>query len=105
MSRGTGTRNVALTFLNFGKSKRKKMSKLTEQERQTILPNLQGAGWTLVDGRDAIYKVMFVCLCLSVCCLYLSLVPFSLSVSLSVCIQRSSLSVSLSLTNTRSQFR
>lgn len=31
-------------------------SKLSEDERQTLLKPLTDAGWTLVEGRDAIYK-------------------------------------------------
>ncbi|KAM7360021.1 pterin-4a-carbinolamine dehydratase [Cochliomyia hominivorax] len=37
-------------------SAKKKMTKLTEQERSEILQPLLNAGWTMVDGRDAIYK-------------------------------------------------
>jgi len=32
-------------------------TKLTEAERATKLAPLQAAGWTLVEGRDAIHKV------------------------------------------------
>ncbi|XP_055849408.1 pterin-4-alpha-carbinolamine dehydratase [Episyrphus balteatus] len=36
--------------------KKKKMTKLTEAERATTLQPLLDAGWTMVAGRDAIYK-------------------------------------------------
>ncbi|XP_036324642.1 pterin-4-alpha-carbinolamine dehydratase-like isoform X3 [Rhagoletis pomonella] len=32
------------------------MTKLTEQERSELLQPLLDAGWSLVNGRDAIYK-------------------------------------------------
>ncbi|XP_017472953.1 PREDICTED: pterin-4-alpha-carbinolamine dehydratase isoform X1 [Rhagoletis zephyria] len=35
---------------------KKKMTKLTEQERSELLQPLLDAGWSLVNGRDAIYK-------------------------------------------------
>uniref|UniRef100_A0A034WDT9 4a-hydroxytetrahydrobiopterin dehydratase n=2 Tax=Endopterygota TaxID=33392 RepID=A0A034WDT9_BACDO len=35
---------------------KKKMAKLTEQERSELLQPLLAAGWSLVDNRDAIYK-------------------------------------------------
>jgi len=31
--------------------------KLTPEERETHLSPLHAAGWSLVDGRDALYKV------------------------------------------------
>ncbi|XP_065354194.1 pterin-4-alpha-carbinolamine dehydratase [Calliphora vicina] len=37
-------------------SAKKKMTKLTEQERAEVLQPLLNVGWTLVNGRDAIYK-------------------------------------------------
>lgn len=36
--------------------KRRKMTKLTEAERTTLLLPLLDAGWSMVAGRDAIYK-------------------------------------------------
>jgi len=33
--------------------------KLTPEERETHLSPLHAAGWSLVDGRDALYKVSF----------------------------------------------
>ena len=33
-----------------------KRQKLDEEERTTALPSLRKAGWTEVEGRDAIYK-------------------------------------------------
>ena len=33
------------------------IAKLTEAERADRLPALEGRGWALVDGRDAIHKV------------------------------------------------
>uniref|UniRef100_A0A0B7A715 4a-hydroxytetrahydrobiopterin dehydratase n=1 Tax=Arion vulgaris TaxID=1028688 RepID=A0A0B7A715_9EUPU len=33
-----------------------KRSKLSDEERSSVLVPLKEAGWTLVDGRDAIYK-------------------------------------------------
>lgn len=33
-----------------------KKEKLSDEERQTKLNPLLGSGWTLVEGRDAIYK-------------------------------------------------
>ncbi|XP_012155060.1 pterin-4-alpha-carbinolamine dehydratase isoform X2 [Ceratitis capitata] len=35
---------------------KKKMAKLTEQERSELLQPLLDAGWSVVNGRDAIYK-------------------------------------------------
>ncbi|XP_018795295.1 PREDICTED: pterin-4-alpha-carbinolamine dehydratase isoform X1 [Bactrocera latifrons] len=35
---------------------KKKMARLTEQERSELLQPLLAAGWSLVDNRDAIYK-------------------------------------------------
>nr|XP_036212841.1 pterin-4-alpha-carbinolamine dehydratase isoform X4 [Bactrocera oleae] len=35
---------------------KKKMAKLTEQERSELLQPILAAGWSLVDNRDAIYK-------------------------------------------------
>ncbi|XP_037807722.1 pterin-4-alpha-carbinolamine dehydratase [Lucilia sericata] len=35
---------------------KKKMTKLTEQERAEVLQPLLNAGWSMVNGRDAIYK-------------------------------------------------
>ncbi|XP_011184709.1 pterin-4-alpha-carbinolamine dehydratase isoform X2 [Zeugodacus cucurbitae] len=35
---------------------KKKMAKLTEQERSELLQPILNAGWSLVDNRDAIYK-------------------------------------------------
>ncbi|KAG4068623.1 hypothetical protein HA402_002314 [Bradysia odoriphaga] len=37
-------------------SSKRKMAKLTEAERSTVLNPLLAKGWTLVNGRDAIYK-------------------------------------------------
>ncbi|CAO1415799.1 unnamed protein product [Diamesa serratosioi] len=37
-------------------SKKVKMGKLNEQEREDLLTPLFGAGWTMVKDRDAIYK-------------------------------------------------
>jgi len=37
-------------------TKRKKMAKLTEQERKETLIPLLNSGWTMVKDRDAIYK-------------------------------------------------
>jgi len=31
--------------------------KLNEEQRAQLLPALHASGWTLVEGRDAIYKV------------------------------------------------
>uniref|UniRef100_A0A1I8PFF3 4a-hydroxytetrahydrobiopterin dehydratase n=1 Tax=Stomoxys calcitrans TaxID=35570 RepID=A0A1I8PFF3_STOCA len=35
---------------------KKKMAKLTEQERSELLKPLLDAGWSMVNGRDAIYR-------------------------------------------------
>lgn len=40
-------------FLQASEAKR---AKLTDEERDTVLSPLTGAGWTMVKGRDAIYK-------------------------------------------------
>lgn len=39
-----------------GQASEAKRAKLTEEERKTTLSPLTAAGWTNVDGRDAIYK-------------------------------------------------
>lgn len=33
-----------------------KRAKLTEEERSTKLSDLKAAGWSMVEGRDALYK-------------------------------------------------
>ncbi|XP_064617561.1 pterin-4-alpha-carbinolamine dehydratase-like [Liolophura sinensis] len=43
----TATRTMASAGMN---------SKLSEDERQTLLTPLKDAGWTMVEARDAIYK-------------------------------------------------
>ncbi|XP_060646372.1 pterin-4-alpha-carbinolamine dehydratase isoform X1 [Drosophila nasuta] len=53
---GNYNRQQALTLTTKAATKRKMVAKLTEQERCEKLQPLLDAGWTLVEGRDAIYK-------------------------------------------------
>ncbi|KAH8404690.1 hypothetical protein KR215_007108 [Drosophila sulfurigaster] len=53
---GNYNRQQALTLTTKAATKRKMVAKLTEQERSEKLQPLLDAGWTLVEGRDAIYK-------------------------------------------------
>ncbi|KAH8358448.1 hypothetical protein KR093_000282, partial [Drosophila rubida] len=49
-------RQQAHTLTTKAATKRKMVAKLTEEERVEKLQPLLDAGWTLVEGRDAIYK-------------------------------------------------
>jgi len=50
----------SLSLLFFSTVPRRAMvlEKLSAEDRQTLLTPLHSAGWTLVEGRDAIYKVL-----------------------------------------------
>lgn len=47
----------ALRYITSTAVRRMGIAKLTEAERADRLPALEGRGWALVDGRDAIHKV------------------------------------------------
>ncbi|CAL1527678.1 unnamed protein product [Lymnaea stagnalis] len=57
---GTACRTAVLTIRNYSIQKKMssspKRTKLTEEERSSTLSSLKELGWTLVEGRDAIYK-------------------------------------------------
>jgi len=46
-----------LFFSTVAKKRTMVLEKLSAEDRQTLLTPLHAAGWTLVEGRDAIYKV------------------------------------------------
>ncbi|KAL5285125.1 PCBD2 family protein [Megaselia abdita] len=50
------TRQLTTSGTTSVQAKRKKMPKLTEQERTEQVQPLLSSGWSMVNGRDAIYK-------------------------------------------------
>ncbi|OWF40457.1 pterin-4-alpha-carbinolamine dehydratase-like [Mizuhopecten yessoensis] len=56
-SRQTFSRCSAITSIYFSKmATEAKRAKLSDAERQDLLSPLKGVGWSMVEGRDAIYK-------------------------------------------------